>query len=288
MGLSPEAVGTKLDTIERSWGSKDCLLYAVSVGAGALDPATELEFTTENSHKVQQRALPTFGVLAAGCGGEVEVQALHALQLEADVVVRGVHGAQEIELFEEIPVEGRARIEPVITAVEAKATGTTMTIEAKAYRAEDDAPLFTARSTMFFRGVGSDPEAKGRKADDVLEPDGAPTHSVTYNVRPEQGLLYRLNGDRNPLHSDPKFAKMAGFGAPILHGLCTYGFAGRALVQTACDGNPGRLAAMFGRFTKPVLPGDDLTVSVWEGDEIAYRVQTQRGDTVLAGWCRLR
>ena len=289
MGLGPEAANTKLDEFEASWDSKDCLLYAVSVGAGAVDLTSELAFTTENSHKVQQRVLPTFGVLAAGCGGRVEGQALTALELGAEVVMRGVHGAQEIEIFDEIPVEGRVRVVPMISAVQAKTTGTAMTVDAKAFRVDDDRLLFAARSTMFFRGIGADPEAKSSGAgDEVVIPDTEPKHTLTYNVRPEQALLYRLNGDRNPLHSDPKFAKLAGFGTPILHGLCTYGFAGRALVQTACGGDPGALAAVFGRFTKPVLPGDDLTVSVWEGDQVVYRVETQRGDKVLEGWCRLR
>src|SRR5690606_26233644 len=94
----------------------------------------------------------------------------------------------------------------------------------------------------------------------------------------DQALLYRLSGDRNPLHSDPKFAAMAGFDRPILHGLCTYGFTGRALLHTVCEGDPARFRSMAGRFSKPVFPGEPLTVRIWrEGDGEAV-FQTTGGD----------
>ncbi len=111
--------------------------------------------------------------------------------------------------------------------------------------------------------------------------------------RPDQALLYRLNGDRNPLHSDPTFAKRAGFDRPILHGLCTYGFTGRALLHMVCGSDPARFGAMRARFSKPTLPGDTLTISVWDIDESAagayrFRTETQRGETVIdAGLFRL-
>ncbi len=116
---------------------------------------------------------------------------------------------------------------------------------------------------------------------------------VTYATRPDQALLYRLSGDRNPLHSDPTFAKRAGFDRPILHGLCTYGFTGRALLHTVCNSDPSRFGAMRARFSKPTLPGDTLTVSVWDvGDTdpgaYRFRTETQRGETVIdAGLFRL-
>ena len=92
---------------------------------------------------------------------------------------------------------------------------------------------------------------------------------VSYATRPDQALLYRLSGDRNPLHSDPTFAKRAGFDRPILHGLCTYGFTGRALLHTVCGSDPARFGAMRARFSKPTMPGDTLTISVWDiGDDV--------------------
>ncbi|HMC52771.1 MAG TPA: MaoC family dehydratase, partial [Acidimicrobiales bacterium] len=99
---------------------------------------------------------------------------------------------------------------------------------------------------------------------------------------------YRLSGDRNPLHSDPEFAKRAGFERPILHGLCTYGFTGRALLHTLCGSDPTRFHAMEGRFSRPVYPGDELTVSMWvDGGEAVFRTETQRGEVVIdGGRCR--
>ena len=103
---------------------------------------------------------------------------------------------------------------------------------------------------------------------------------VSYTTRTDQALLYRLNGDRNPLHSDPAFAALAGFDRPILHGLCTYGFTGRALLHAVCGGDPERFGGMYGRFSAPVFPGDRLDVAVWiDGDRAWYR--TLVGDRVV-------
>jgi acyl dehydratase len=116
----------------------------------------------------------------------------------------------------------------------------------------------------------------------VREPDEV----ISYTTRTDQALLYRLNGDRNPLHSDPVFAKRAGFDRPILHGLCTYGFTGRALLHTVCGSDPSRFASMRSRFSKPTMPGDTLSISIWDIGATAagfyrFRTQTQRGDTVI-------
>src|SRR5690606_17796974 len=114
----------------------------------------------------------------------------------------------------------------------------------------------------------------------VAMPDRAPDHEVTYQTRVDQALLYRLSGDRNPLHSDPKFAALAGFDRPILHGLCTYGFTGRALLHTLCGSDPALFRSMAGRLSSPVFPGEPLTVRIWVGspDQGPALVQTVSGD----------
>jgi acyl dehydratase len=112
---------------------------------------------------------------------------------------------------------------------------------------------------------------------------------ITYRTSPDQALLYRLSGDRNPLHSDPTFAAMAGFDRPILHGLCTYGFTGRALLHALAGSDPGRLGHMEGRFSAPVFPGDAVTVSMWVTGtgEAVFTTTTQDGRTVIdQGACR--
>ena len=122
-----------------------------------------------------------------------------------------------------------------------------------------------------------------------MPPERAPDHQVTYETSPDQALVYRLSGDRNPLHSDPSFAAMGGFDRPILHGLCTYGFTGRALLHTLAGSDPARFQHMEGRFSAPVLPGDALTVSIWTtGDgEAVFTTATQDGTVVIdQGLCR--
>jgi len=106
---------------------------------------------------------------------------------------------------------------------------------------------------------------------------------VTYRTRPDQALLYRLSGDRNPLHSDPAFARRGGFDRPILHGLCTYGFTGRALLHTVCGSDPARFRSMYGRFSRPVVPGQSLVVAVWlDGDGRAlFQTTTEDGTVVI-------
>jgi acyl dehydratase len=121
-----------------------------------------------------------------------------------------------------------------------------------------------------------------------VPPEREPDHEVTYSTRADQALTYRLNGDRNPLHSDKSFSDIGGFPKPILHGLCTYGFTGRALLHTLCDSDPARFKHMEGRFASPVLPGDDLTVRMWRTGDGEAVFTNSVGDKVVisAGLCR--
>jgi acyl dehydratase len=153
--------------------------------------------------------------------------------------------------------------------------------EARAVDPESAEPVITARSAAFIRGEGGFGGDRG-PATAWTTPDRAPDHVVTYRTRPEQALIYRLSGDRNPLHSDPEFAARAGFDRPILHGLCTYGVTGRALLHALADSDPGRFAAMSGRFSAPVFPGDPLTVSMWvDGDVAKFRTTKEDGTVVI-------
>ena len=142
-------------------------------------------------------------------------------------------------------------------------------------------PLLKTVMSAFIRGEGDFGGERGPSAS-FEAPSREPDHQVSYATRDDQALLYRLSGDRNPLHSDPSFAKMGGFDRPILHGLCTYGFTGRALLASLCDGDPSRFKSMYGRFSKPVLPGETLTVNMWvDGNECAFQTKNQDGDVVL-------
>ena len=135
-------------------------------------------------------------------------------------------------------------------------------------------PLFKNRMSAFIRGEGGWGGDRGPAGGQNAAPERQPDHTVTYKTREDQALTYRLSGDRNPLHSDPTFAAMGGFDRPILHGLCTYGFTGRALLHTLCDSDPSRFARMDGRFSSPVLPGESLTVKMWDVGEGSFVFQT--------------
>jgi len=267
MPIDPSAVGASGGPTERSWTSKDCLLYALGVGAGV----DELEFTTEK----EQRVLPTFAVIIGGGGVPFsKIGNFNPAML--------VHGEQAIEVYAPIPPEGTVRSTGRIAAIWDKGKGAVVVMESESVNAATDEPLFKTTMSAFIRGEGGFGGERGPSADASGPPDRAPDHEVTYQTRPDQALIYRLSGDRNPLHSDPEFAKMAGFERPILHGLCSYGFTGRALLHTLCGGDAARFRSMSVRFSKPVLPGDSLAVSMWvEGSQAQFQTRTQSGEVVI-------
>lgn len=168
-----------------------------------------------------------------------------------------------------------------VTGIYDKGSGALVTSETNAVDPETGDRLITSRSSVFIRGEGGFGGERGPR-DEWAEPDRAPDHKVTCPTRPEQALLYRLSGDRNPLHSDPAFAARAGFERPILHGLCTYGITGRALLHTVADSDPARFTSMSGRFSSPVFPGEPLTVSIWvDGGTALFRTVKDDGTVVI-------
>jgi len=175
-----------------------------------------------------------------------------------------------------------------ITAIYDKEKGAVIELTSESVLKSTGELLFRNRFQAYIRGEGGFGGDRGPSGPKNPAPDRAPDHTVTYQTTRDQALLYRLSGDRNPLHSDPKFHEMAGFDSPILHGLCTYGFTGRALLHTLCDGDPSRFRSMDGRFTTPVWPGESLTVEMWvDGDECIFRTRAsgkgEDGRIVLDG-----
>jgi acyl dehydratase len=281
MSLDHSLVGQPSEPQERSWTSKDALLYAVGVGAGLGDPLQELEFTTENSEGVTQKVLPTYAVLIA------QVQAARSLG-DFDRALL-VHAEQAFELHRPLPVDGTVRTVSTVTGMYDKGSGGLVVSENVAVDAATGDKLVTSRSSTFIRGEGGFGGDRGPK-DDWQRPDRLPDHQVAQMTRPEQALLYRLSGDRNPLHADPKFAARGGFSRPILHGLCTYGVTGRALLHTLCGSDPARFLSMSGRFSRPVWPGDTLVVSIWLPEDAAdggvtrtaqFQTATEDGQVVI-------
>ena len=270
MPINPDAVGETGGPVTQSWTSKDALLYAVGIGAGT----GELPFTTENTKDTPQRVFPTFAVIIGGGGTPVDrVGSFNPALM--------VHGEQGIELLDEIPPDGQLESHGRIAGIWDKGSAAVIEIESEAVNAATGKPLLRTRSTLFCRGEGGWGGDRGPSAK-VEFPGAEPTHQVTYATREDQALTYRLSGDRNPLHSDPSFAAMGGFDRPILHGLCTYGFTGRALLHTLCDSDPSLFRSMNGRFSRPVMPGDELTVSMWvDGNRALFRTTNQDGVVVI-------
>ena len=193
-----------------------------------------------------------------------------------------VHGEQSIELFGPIPPDGKVTTRGRIEAIWDKGKGAVVEMACESRDPETDELRFKTKMAAFIRGEGGFGGERGPSGAENAAPDRAPDHVVTYATAPDQALVYRLSGDRNPLHSDPEFAKLAGFDRPILHGLCTYGFTGRALLHALCDGDPARFKSMQGRFSKPVLPGDTLSVSMWvDGNEARFQTRAQNGAVVI-------
>ena len=266
MPLDPTAVGWESPPRKTSWGHKDCLLYALGVGAGPAD----LAYVTENSIGVEQRALPTMAVVL----GQFDDEVWQAMGTFPWAMM--VHGGQEVVLHRPIPTEGTIVTTHRLAAMWDKGKAAVVEVESKAVDPASLAALFTLRTSLFIRGEGGWGGDRGPSASNPI-PDRAPDLEINDRVQPNQALIYRLSGDRNPLHSDPTFARKAGFEQPILHGLCTYGVTGRALLKGLCDDDPDRFGGISGRFASPVLPGDELVVRTWEVEGGAA-FQTARAD----------
>lgn len=193
-----------------------------------------------------------------------------------------LHAEQHITLHRPLPAEGTAIATGRVAEIYDKSKAALVYLESDVADADGN-PMWTTRSGLFIGGEGGWGGDRG-PANTWELPDRAADQVVSYPTRADQALLYRLNGDRNPLHSDPTFAAGAGFDAPILHGLCTYGFTGRALLHAMCDSDPARFASMGGRFKSPVVPGETLEVHVWDqGDEVLFQTRATDDRVVFDG-----
>ena len=271
MPINPDAAGSIGEPSEFSWTSKDSLLYALGVGAGSSDPTGfELEFTTENSNGITQTALPT-QVVVMGGGRRPGFGDFNPMFL--------LHAEQRITLHQPLPAEGTAVATGKVGEIYDKGKAALVYLETDVADADGN-PMWSTRAGLFISGEGGWGGDRGPSNTWEL-PDRDADQVVSYPTRTDQALLYRLSGDRNPLHSDPTFAAGAGFDTPILHGLCTYGFTGRALLHAACDSDPARFAGMGGRFKSPVMPGEVLEVHIWDqGDEVLFQTRAT-GDRVV-------
>lgn len=240
-----------------SYSNDEVILYHLGVGAGvpATDPG-ELEYTYEKDLKV----LPSFvtTVLLSGGGSMMSVPGLEFNPMML------LHGEQDIEIHRPLPPEakmkGRTRIADIYDKGKAA-----LTILENSVSTEDGEPLFTTRMALFMRGEGGFGGESGPPAANQA-PDREPDAVFEAATLPQQALLYRLNGDKNPLHCDPEFASMGGFDVPIIHGLCSYGITCKAVVDGMLDGDPTRVARYQARFKGVAWPGETYQVRCWKED----------------------
>ena len=274
MPLNPSAVGAVGDIRTMSWNSKDALLYAVGIGAGQSD----LPFTTENTKDIQQVVFPTFAVVAgsgtasAGKSAMSEIGSFNFAML--------VHGSQAITLHRPIPIEAEVTVQDKVVAMYDKGKAAVVVTEAET-KLKSGELLWTTRSSVFIRGEGGWDGDRGPSGPQNVPPERTPDHEVTLQTSPDQAFVYRLSGDRNPLHTDPSFAAIGGFDRPILHGLCSYGFTGRALLGALCNNDVTKFHHIEGRFSSPVMPGDALTVRMWTIASGETVFTTSVGDRVV-------
>ncbi|XP_061585399.1 peroxisomal multifunctional enzyme type 2 [Cololabis saira] len=280
-GINPsEAVGQKIPTTLFSYDHTKCIMYALGVGMSTKD-SDHLRFLYEGHPDFS--CLPTYGVIlsqAAVMGGGLS--SVPGLNIDFTKVL---HGEQYLEIYKPLPTSGTLNNVATVVDVLDKGSGAVIVIDVKTYNGDE--LLCYGQFTVFVVGAGG---FGGKRQSDKAKaplppPKRAPDAVVIDSTTADQAALYRLSGDWNPLHIDPSFAAMGGFKAPILHGLCTFGFAGRHVLKQFANNDPSRFKAIKVRFAKPVLPGQSLQTEMWkEGNRVYMECKVKEtGAVALAG-----
>ncbi len=267
-------VGQGIENVPYSYGDRETMLYALGLGMSRdqLD-LNELRYTFEKD-------LKTVPTMAALFGGRSNAMADAGINFTLVV-----HGEQRITLHQPLPYEADLLVDSkIIEALDKGADKGAVIYSETTTRLKDSGePVSTAVSTIFARGDGGFGGPAGPAPVETHQiPDRDPDMSCELGTRDDQALIYRLSGDRNPLHSDPDFADAAGFPKPILHGLCTYGVACRAVLQSVCDYDHTRIKTFDARFSSPVFPGETVITDIWvDGNVVSYRCRLKERDVVV-------
>ena len=282
----PDILDQRTSARTFTYGDKDVMLYALGIGLGA-DPMDEQElaFVYEKNLKI----VPTAATVLAAAGNR-PAEGRAAPQLPSNHrqstmnFMLMVHGEQKVELHRPLPAAGTFTVEGRTLGAWDKGEGKgAVVVNESVWSDEQGEKVATLTMSMFYRGDGG----FGGPTEGQPEPHPTPTRSPDLSVdiatRPDQALIYRLNGDRNPLHSEPAFAKGAGFPRPILHGLCTYGITCRAVLKEIVGYDAEAILSHQVRFSAPVFPGDVITVDLWkDGKEISFEARVkERNATVI-------
>ncbi|MCP1838698.1 acyl dehydratase [Bradyrhizobium sp. USDA 4524] len=261
----PAVLNLKTEAVPYSWSDREVMLYALGIGMGS-DPLNEKELHFVNeafSTPKRLKVVPTFASVCVW-GARPGVLGLNRVMV--------VDGERDITFHKEIPVAASVTADARVRGVydKGKEKGAIIQNEVIVRDGEGD-KIVTIISSTFARGDGGFGGSSEGMPEPHQVPDRAPDRSIEIPIRPDQALIYRLSGDRNPLHSDPEFARQAGFPKPILHGMCTYGLTCRAVLQTYADYDPSAFQRHRVRLSAPVFPGEILTVYLWkDGNSISF------------------
>lgn len=275
MSIDPNRLTSlKRNDVAFQWKAEQSLLYAVSVGFGR-DPARrpELDYLDRG---IAQRTVPTMATIMTFNVFEQDYGWDYAAVL---------HGEQRLKLYRPLSPSAELIADFGIEGVDDRGAGkpAIVYVRVDARQASDGSPVFSSRSTLIARADGGfdGPSTPGPALHQI--PGRKPDMRHTAETRPEQAMLYRLNGDYNPLHASLSAARRAGFDRPILHGLCTYGFACRAILETVCEYDHTLIREFDARFTAPVYPGDTLVTEMWQSAEhVSFRCRVpERGVVVV-------
>ncbi|MGY4100227.1 MaoC/PaaZ C-terminal domain-containing protein [Nocardia sp. R16R-3T] len=284
MPIDPNiALGAELPIREFAWTPSDAQLYQLGLGAGARwTDAAELRYLDDRTPQV----LPTFATVAATCH-DTEPPRVEFPGIDIDLA-KVVHGHQEVEVYRPIPASGKASSTGRITELWDKGSAAVV-VQEQTVTGSDGEPLWTARSSIFAKGEGGFGGERGPSTKAEL-PDRAPDFDVTTPTLRQQALLYRMCGDRNPLHSDPEFARAAGFPNPILHGLCTYGIVCKTATDTVLDSDASRVKGFRARFAGVLYPGETIRTRIWrtDGELIISATVVDRDDAPVLADVSLR
>jgi len=268
----------KIPEVEQTLTQRDTMLYALGVGLGA-DPMDEnqLRYVYEKN----LAALPTMAVVLAAPNAWLR-------KTDTGFGTKSVHGEQSFTIHKPLPVDGVLVGVPKLAGVidkgieNGKNRGAVITTERKVYEKKTGDLLSTLVSSSFCRGDGGFDGPTGPSRQPHAVPETAPQFSCDLATLPQAALIYRLSGDYNILHSDPSHAQKVGFPRPILHGLCTFGVAGHAMLKTLCNYDPARFKSMEARFSSPVYPGETLRTEMWKsGNVVSFRCTVPTRDNIV-------
>lgn len=272
------ALGAEFGAVEFSWTATNVQLYNLALGAGSdpMDPR-ELSYVVDGTPQV----LPTFGCVAASFN-ETDPPKVSWPGIEIDLA-KILHASEKVIVPAPLPASGSARAVSKIVEVWDKGKAAVVVLETSV-TGLDGTPLWTQQRSIFARGEGGFGGERGPSSASEL-PDRAPDFELDIPVAPSQALLYRLCGDRNPLHSDPGFAAAAGFDRPILHGLCTYGMTCKAVVDNVLGSDAAAVGSFSARFAGVVFPGETLRARLWNDGSrvVGVVVAPGRDDAAVLG-----